>query len=97
MLKQFMIRAGFSFVMPDGAVLTGGDQIGLEDDVAQQHLHKLEEVPAKVPPKKPAATKTTTTETITTTEVGDLGAVLGTSTSTTGAADTGAGGTADPA
>lgn len=84
MLKQFMIRAGFSFVMPDGAVLTGGDKIDLEDDVAQQHLHKLEEVPAKVPPKKPATAKTTPPEAPS--EGAD-----------TGAPDPGAGGTSDPA
>ena len=54
MLKSYLIRAGFTFLMPDGTVKVGGDKVELPPDVAAQHLHKLEADPdAKVkPPKK---------------------------------------------
>jgi hypothetical protein len=42
------IRGGCSFRMPDGSLKTGGDQIELEDDVAQAHADKLEPLPADV-------------------------------------------------
>lgn len=45
-MKNYTIRDGFTFVMPDGQVLTGGEQVNLPDDIAQQHLHKLEGIPA---------------------------------------------------
>lgn len=44
--KKYKIRDGFTFV--DGADMKiGGDVIELEDDVAANHLHKLEAVEVK--------------------------------------------------
>jgi len=42
MPKTYKIREGFSFVFPDGTVKTGGATVELEDDVYEQHAHKLE-------------------------------------------------------
>ena len=42
MAKLYKIRAGFSFVFPDGMVKSGGATVELEDDVYEQHAHKLE-------------------------------------------------------
>lgn len=47
MAKQYKIRAGFTFVMDDRTVKTGGDVLDLEDDVAKDHAHKLEPVEAE--------------------------------------------------
>lgn len=58
-MKTYIIRAGFTFLMPDNSVKAGGEKIQLDDDVAAQHLHKLEEEPEAKPKKvaaKPAAT-----------------------------------------
>ncbi|MFZ6734738.1 hypothetical protein ACO0LG_22635 [Undibacterium sp. Ji42W] len=54
-MKKFVIRDGFSFVLPNNEVLTGGDTIDLPDDIAALHAHKLEEVvkKAKAPKKAP--------------------------------------------
>lgn len=56
MSKQYTIRAGFSFREDNGGVKQGGETIFLEDDVASEHAHKLEEVvkPSRKP-AKPAA------------------------------------------
>jgi hypothetical protein len=57
-MKTYIIRAGFTFLMPDNTVKAGGEKIQLEDDLASQHLHKLEEEPEAKPKKaatKPAA------------------------------------------
>lgn len=53
-MKTYTIRAGFSFVMPDGEVKGGGDKVDLPDDVADQHLHKLEGEPEPEPEVKGA-------------------------------------------
>lgn len=55
MAKIYKIRDGFSFVMGDGTVKAGGETIELEDDVAQNHSHKLELYVA--PTTKVAGTK----------------------------------------
>lgn len=54
MAAKYRIRAGFSFVVGNDKVLTGGDVVELEDDVASQHAHKLEpfEESAKAGSKK---------------------------------------------
>ena len=54
-MRIFLIREGFSFVLPNNEVLTGGDKIELPDDIAALHAHKLEEVTkkAKAPKKAP--------------------------------------------
>ncbi len=44
-MKKYTIREGFSFVLPNGDVLVGGETVDLPDDVAEQHLHKLEADP----------------------------------------------------
>jgi len=51
--KLYTIRQGFSFRDDNGGVKVGGEQIDLEDDVASEHAHKLEEVvkPARKPAK----------------------------------------------
>jgi hypothetical protein len=46
MVKQYKIREGFSFIDENSGKLVGGEVITLDDDVAAQHLHKLEEVQA---------------------------------------------------
>ena len=61
MSTKYMIRNGFTFVEHDGKVKVGGDIVELEDDVAAQHLHKLEDAPApkkaaKAPKSAPAET-----------------------------------------
>jgi hypothetical protein len=42
MANNYKIRDGFSFVMDDRTVKSGGDIVTLEDDVAKSHAHKLE-------------------------------------------------------
>ena len=51
MAKPYTIRPGESFRQPDGAVLTGGDTIELDDDMAALHAGKVDlaGVPAEVP------------------------------------------------
>jgi len=44
MAKTYKIRDGFTFVMDDRTVKSGGDIVALEDDVAKGHAHKLEPV-----------------------------------------------------
>jgi hypothetical protein len=54
-MKQYKIRDGFSFREDNGEVKSGGEVIGLPDDVAANHLHKLELVDgggAKEPEKR---------------------------------------------
>lgn len=53
-MKTYTIRSGFSFVMPNGDVKGGGDTVDLPDDVADQHLHKLESEPEPEPKAKRA-------------------------------------------
>jgi hypothetical protein len=55
MPKKYTIREGFTFRGDDGKVAGGGDTIELADDVAKQHLHKLE--PVEEPTKRKAAPK----------------------------------------
>jgi hypothetical protein len=43
-MKNYMIRHGFSFRKDNNEVVGGGQTIELPDDVAANHLHKLEEV-----------------------------------------------------
>ncbi len=62
LVKLYLIRAGFSFVLSDGTSKAGGEQIELSADVAADHAHKLEEVVAVEVPvikqeKAPAAPK----------------------------------------
>ena len=57
MPKKYFIRQGFSFRLDNGGIVSGGEAIELEDDVAKLHLHKLdvsdpkEPTPAKKPKK----------------------------------------------
>ena len=54
MAQPYRIRAGATFVHPDGSRATGGQLIELDDDVAQAHAEKLEPVQAPALPDEPA-------------------------------------------
>jgi len=56
MPKQYKVRDGFSFV--DGNnIITGGETITLERDVAEMQMHKLEEVESPPAPKQAKGAK----------------------------------------
>jgi hypothetical protein len=57
MANKYKIRGGFSFVMDDRTVKSGGDIVDLEDDVARGHAHKLE--PVDTDSKKTSGSKKT--------------------------------------
>lgn len=63
-MKQYKIRAGFSFVGDDKVVKGGGETVTLADDVAELHAHKLEVVQtsAQRKPAKAAADTSKTAE-----------------------------------
>ncbi len=44
-MRTYTIRTGCSFRLHDGTLRTGGQEIELEDDVAQAHADKIELVP----------------------------------------------------
>lgn len=52
MPKKYTIRDGFSFIDDNSEVKAGGEIIELDDDVAAQHLHKLDVVVEEAPAKK---------------------------------------------
>jgi hypothetical protein len=59
MLRTYTIRTGCSFRLHDGTLRTGGEEIDLEDDVAQIHADKIdllaeEPAPEAAPAPEPA-------------------------------------------
>lgn len=53
-MKKFTVRDGFSFLLPDGTVASGGDAIELPDDIAATPDHRLEPVLSKAAAKAAA-------------------------------------------
>lgn len=55
-MKTYTIRTGASFRVSDTRLLTGGETVELEDDVAAAHADKLEPLPAEPSPQTSAPT-----------------------------------------
>lgn len=54
MAHPYRIRTGAAFRQADGSLLSGGDVIELDDDVAQAHADKLD--PVQTPAQSESAT-----------------------------------------
>lgn len=46
---KYTINPGYSFLDSDGTVKTGGQTIGLSEDVAKAHAEKVVAIPEEVP------------------------------------------------